>query len=64
MGETYTSKELITLIENDGWYSVGQGGSHCHFKHPTKVGKVTVPKHNKDIKKGTAHSILKQAGLK
>jgi len=64
MGETYTSRELVALIENDGWYPVGQEGSHCHFRHPTKAGKVTVPKHNKDIKKGTAYNILKRAGLK
>lgn len=30
----------------------------------TKVGKVTVPNHSGDIPKGTANSILKQAGLK
>jgi len=33
-------------------------------KHRVKQGLVTIPVHNKDIKKGTANSILKQAGLK
>jgi predicted RNA binding protein YcfA (HicA-like mRNA interferase family) len=64
MGETFTSKELITLIQKDGWYLVGQEGSHCHYKHAVKKGNVTIPKHNKEIKKGTANNILKQAGLK
>jgi predicted RNA binding protein YcfA (HicA-like mRNA interferase family) len=64
MGEIHTVKELTTLIENDGWYFFSQEGSHCHYKHAVKKGKVTVPRHNKDIKKGTANSILKQAGLK
>ena len=33
-------------------------------KHKTKTGKVTIPKHKGDVKKGTLNSILKQAGLK
>jgi predicted RNA binding protein YcfA (HicA-like mRNA interferase family) len=51
MGEVYTVKDLTALIEKDGWYFVSQEGSHSHYKHPAKKGKVTVPKHNKDIKK-------------
>ena len=35
-----TSKELIKLIEDDGWYLTKIEGSHHHFKHPTKPGKV------------------------
>lgn len=31
---------------------------------PDKDGKVTVPNHKGDIPKGTANSILKQAGLR
>lgn len=29
-------KEIIDLIENDGWYLVAQKGSHRQFKHATK----------------------------
>jgi predicted RNA binding protein YcfA (HicA-like mRNA interferase family) len=64
MGEVYTVKELTALIENDGWHFFNQEGSHCHYKHTEKKGKFTIPKHNKEIKKGTANNILKQAGLK
>lgn len=39
-------------------------GSHRQYKHPSKPGKVTIPFHNGDVDKGTADSILKQAGLK
>jgi predicted RNA binding protein YcfA (HicA-like mRNA interferase family) len=60
----YTSKEIIKLIEKDGWYLVGVEGSHHQFKHPNKKGKVTIPVHSKDLKKGLVNSILKQAGLK
>jgi predicted RNA binding protein YcfA (HicA-like mRNA interferase family) len=55
---------MTSLLEGDGWVFVSQDGSHCHYRHPQKKGKVTVPAHNKDLKKGTANSILKQAGLK
>jgi predicted RNA binding protein YcfA (HicA-like mRNA interferase family) len=64
MGEVYSVKELVTLIKNDGWYFVSQEGSHCHYKHAEKKGKITIPRHNKDLKKGTVNNILKQAGLK
>ncbi|MBL3592456.1 MAG: type II toxin-antitoxin system HicA family toxin [Synergistaceae bacterium] len=39
-------------------------GSHHHFKHPTKPGKVTVKPPQKDIPPKTLDSIMKQAGLK
>ena len=59
-------KEIIRLIENDGWYFVRQKGSHKVYKHKTKDGIVVVPDQglNKDILMGTENSILKQAGLK
>ncbi len=58
-------KEVIKLIEVDGWYLVNIEGSHRQFKHPTKKGKVTVAgKLSDDVRKGTLNSILKQAGLK
>lgn len=37
------SSEIIKILKRDGWYKVDQVGSHNHFKHPTKKGKVTVP---------------------
>lgn len=36
-------KEIINLIEDDGWFLVAQRGSHRQFKHPSKTGRVTVP---------------------
>ena len=59
-------KEVIKLLEKDGWYFVAQRGSHKQYKHSSKPGRVTVPDHgqNKDLAKGTENSILKQAGLK
>ena len=59
-----TAKEVEKLIKADGWHLVKQVGSHRQYKHPEKPGKVTIPFHKGDIDKGTANSILKQAGLK
>ncbi len=60
-----TTREIIRIIEADGWYFHSQTGSHAHYKHPVKPGRVTVPMHgSKDLSKGDVHSILKQAGLK
>ncbi len=59
------AKELIKMLENDGWYQVRQSGSHRIFKHPTKDASIPVPDHgNKDLKIGTLNFILKLAGLK
>jgi len=58
-------RELITLIEKDGWYLVRTRGSHRQFHHPTKRGTVTIAgKAGVDIPLGTLNSILKQVGLK
>ena len=64
MGQVFTAKELIKILEKDGWELIGVNGSHYKFKHSIKPGHVTIPFHKKDIKKGTANSVLKQAGLK
>ncbi|WP_018659896.1 type II toxin-antitoxin system HicA family toxin [Allofustis seminis] len=58
------SRDLIKLIQKDGWYKKNTKGSHHHFIHPTKKGKVTIPHPRKDIPMKTVNSILEQAGLK
>ncbi|MEB3884355.1 type II toxin-antitoxin system HicA family toxin [Lyngbya sp. CCY1209] len=58
-------KEVIKILENDGWYQVRTRGSHRQFHHSTKSGTVTVSgKLNVDMPPGTLNSVLKQAGLK
>lgn len=59
-----TVKEVLKILKADGWYRVGQVGSHIQLKHDSKTGKVTVSDHKGDIPIGTLNSILKQAGLK
>lgn len=58
-------KDIIKLLEGDGWYLVRTKGSHRQFKHPSKPGLVTLSgKLSVDVPPGTLNSILKQAGLK
>ena len=57
------SRELIKIIEADGWYLVATKGSHNQFKHDVKKGRVTIPHPKKDLPQQTVKSILKQAGL-
>jgi predicted RNA binding protein YcfA (HicA-like mRNA interferase family)/predicted RNase H-like HicB family nuclease len=58
-------REVIKMLEADGWHLVRTRSSHRQFKHPAKPGKVTVPGHlNDEVKPGTLSSILRQAGLK
>ena len=59
-------KEVIKMIEKDGWYLDRQKGSHRQYKHPKKKGLVTVAVHSMsdEIARGTLNSILKQAELK
>jgi predicted RNA binding protein YcfA (HicA-like mRNA interferase family) len=58
-------KELIALLEADGWLLVRTRGSHRQFHHPTKSGTVTVSgKPSVEVPPGTLNSALRQAGLK
>ena len=57
-------REVIRLLEADGWRLVRQRGSHSQYGHPNKPGTVTVAgKANLDVPRGTLGSILKQAGI-
>ena len=60
-----TAREVIRLIEVDGWHLVATKGSHRQYKHQDKAGRVTVAgKLSDEIAPGTLNSILKQLGLK
>ena len=58
-------RDIIKVIEADGWYIVDTKGSHRQYKHPLKQGRVTIAGHlGDDLASGTLNSILKQAKLK
>ncbi|MCZ7564513.1 MAG: type II toxin-antitoxin system HicA family toxin [Burkholderiales bacterium] len=57
--------EVLRMLQDDGWFLVATRGSHRQFKHPTKLGRVTVAgKPSDDLAPGTLNSILKQGGFK
>jgi len=64
MGNIHSSRDIVRMLEKDGWYEIRVAGSHHHYKHGKKIGIVTVPHPRKEIGKGLFNSILKQAGLK
>ena len=58
-------RQIVKMIEDDGWYHDRTKGSHKQFKHSTKPGVVTIAgKPNEEVPKGTLNNILKQARLK
>lgn len=62
--KSFTSREIIKALEDDGWYEVNCVGSHHQFKHPIKKGRVTVKHPDKDIPRKTLKSIEAQSGIK
>ncbi len=59
-----TVRDIIRVLEADGWRHIDTKGSHRHFKHPTKPGKITVAgAPGVDLPEKTLGSILKVAGL-
>ena len=58
-------RDIIKMLEADGWYLVATKGSHRQYKHPNKLGRVTIAGHpNDDLALGTLNSVLKQGKLK
>ena len=58
-------RDVIRMLEEDGWILARTRGSHRQYKHPVKRGLVTVPgKPGEDLAPGTLNSVLKQAELK
>jgi predicted RNA binding protein YcfA (HicA-like mRNA interferase family) len=60
-------RDLIKLLENNGWRLERTKGSHRQFRNAEKpnLGTITVSGHPSDEHaKGTTNAVLKQAGLK
>ena len=57
-------KEMMAIIERDGWQLRGFTGSHRQYVHAVKPGTVTIPgRPSADLHPKTVASILQQAGL-
>lgn len=61
--KSYSSREVIKMLKENGWYLDETEGSHHQFEHPAKRGKVTVKHPDKDIPIKTLKRISQQSGL-
>ena len=58
-------REVIRLLEKQGWKEMRSKRSHRNFRHPDQPCVVTVPgNEGKELAPGTLDAILKKAGLK
>jgi predicted RNA binding protein YcfA (HicA-like mRNA interferase family) len=58
-------RDVIKLIERDGWRYERQRGSHRIYRRDSERGTVTVAgARGSDLRAGTLASILRQAGMK
>lgn len=63
--KVYKVKEVIKMLEADGWVNNYTKGDHRQFTHPFKKGKVTVRgKLSEELNQFLLNSIWKQAGWK
>ncbi|WP_369018543.1 type II toxin-antitoxin system HicA family toxin [Thermatribacter velox] len=58
-----TPEKVIRILEKKGFVLDRVRGSHHIYYHPETKRRVTVPRHKKDLPKGTLFEILKQAGI-
>ncbi|MDR3719469.1 MAG: type II toxin-antitoxin system HicA family toxin [Bryobacteraceae bacterium] len=60
-----TVRQLIRLLERNGWIQLRVKGSHRQFRHFSKPLVITVPgNEGRELASGTLNDILKKAGLK
>ena len=62
---TMKVRELIRLLEQNGWLLIRTRGGHRYFAHPERRRGVTVSGNlGRDVPPGTLSAILREAGLK
>ena len=58
-------RDIIQLVQRDGWEPVRTRDSYRQYRHPEKLGTVTIPGHpGDDVAPGTYLNMLRQAGLR
>ncbi len=56
-------REIIRFLDRKGFALDHVSGSHLIYYHPVSKRRAVVPKHNRDIPKGTLMSLLREAGF-
>jgi predicted RNA binding protein YcfA (HicA-like mRNA interferase family) len=57
------AREVVRFLEQHGFVLDHASGSHFIYYHPSGQRRAVVPKHNRDIPKGTLMSLLREAGF-
>lgn len=59
-----SGRQLVKILEGQGWYVKRVRGSHHIMRHPDILDAIPVPVHgNRSIKRGTLGNILRTAGI-
>jgi predicted RNA binding protein YcfA (HicA-like mRNA interferase family) len=61
--KSYSPKEIAAILVDNGFELIRVKGSHYVYVNRENGKRTVIPMHNKDLKKGTLHGILKQAGI-
>ena len=65
MPKLYSSKQIVKVLQSEGFVYISQKGSHVKFRKSSKIVlTVIVPANKKEIPFGTFKSILRQADLR
>lgn len=56
-------RQVIRFLEQSGFILDHTSGSHFIFYHPISHRRAVVPRHNRDLPKGTLMSLLREAGF-
>lgn len=59
-----TSRQMLKLLQGNGFVIVSQNGSHVKLRNPKNNRQTILSLHSKSLGKGLEQAILKQAGLK
>ena len=56
-------RQLARFLEQHGFVLDHVSGSHHVYYHPASRKRAVLPRHNRDIPKGTLLTLLKEAGF-
>ncbi|MGH9511661.1 MAG: type II toxin-antitoxin system HicA family toxin [Terriglobales bacterium] len=56
-------RQVIRFLEQNGFVLDHVSGSHYIFYHSVSKRRAVVPRHNRDLPKGTLLSLLREAGF-
>jgi predicted RNA binding protein YcfA (HicA-like mRNA interferase family) len=56
-------RRVIQFLEQNGFILDHRSGSHFIFYNPVSHRRAVLPRHNRDLPKGTLMSLLREAGF-